>query len=491
MGKKKKRIRQTSPVVDAMDWAEEYLSTPQFNALQKSLQLDIPVSIRINCLKSKPAIFIEKLRARYGWDTQTIPFCASGYRIRSPERNPSSTIEHRMGYFYIQEAASMLPAELFDFSGMTNPKILDMAASPGGKTIHLIDKMEDQGLVIANDASRSRIPALRIVLENWGAINQAVTCQQGEWFGYAMPETFDAVLVDAPCSMQGLQSSSSHASRPITENEIDTLAERQTNLLISALQCVKTGGQVVYSTCTLSPQENEGVLSKVMERYRQHIEIIDIQQQLPSPAPGIDHIEGTELDPDIKRAARLWPHIFNTAGFFCAKLIKIQPMEKSTTLFESNRASEIDCLLEEEVKVITRQFQDQYGFNLFEKMQALEIGIADIDGKYYLVPKRLNRLETALAPLSLGMPLGKALPSGWQPSHALVSRFGDQFTRGIFTLKNIYLEKWTRGEDIRGISDPSFASGTVVVVRDENGRNLGRGKILKDRLKNQLPTRLF
>ena len=91
----------------------------------------------------------------------------------------------------------------------------------------------------------------------------------------------------------------------------------------------------------------------------------------------------------------------------------------------------------------------------------------------------------------MGMALGKELPGGWQPSHTFMSRFGDLFTRQIFILENKYLENWMRGEDIKGITGGSEEAGKVVAVRDADGRNLGRGKVLKERLKNQLPTRLF
>ena len=492
MGKKKKLTQTQSPAVDALDWAKTYLPPEEMDALQQSLLVEMPTSVRINCLKSDPVEMITHLCARYGWKAEGVPFSVSGYRIRGGEKAASSTLEHRMGYYYIQEAASMLPAELFDLQGKAKPLILDMAASPGGKTIHLIDRTGDKGLVIANDASRSRIPALRIVLENWGAIKQGVTCQQGEWFGYAMPETFDAVLLDAPCSMQGLRSSASHASRPISENEIAALAERQENLLVSALQSVKVGGEVVYSTCTLSPQENEGVLSAVLERYPGSISVVDIKDKLPRIAGGISEAAGKKLADGVERAARLWPHIFDTAGFFCAKLVKTGRIPSPETGLPEGRQDLREMFMRDaEGMKIGEQIAEQYGFDLPGVMREQEIGVAIVGGKHFLAAKELMRLEEKLALVSFGMPLGKALPESWQPSHALVSRFGDQFTRNVFVLDKTYLARWERGEDVRGISDTSIQAGTVVAMRDASGRNLGRGKILKDRIKNQLPTRLF
>ena len=186
--------KPNGPVIDPWVWAKEYLSPSEFDALKQSLKSEFPLSIRINQVKSNPKEAIEKLESRYGWTSTPIPFCDSGYWIKESKPSPSKTIEHRLGYYYMQEAASMLPVEMFDFEGIPNPLILDMAASPGGKTTHLCDKTMDQGLIIANDGSRSRMNALRIVLQNWGAINQAITNMPGEWYGSAYPETFDAVL---------------------------------------------------------------------------------------------------------------------------------------------------------------------------------------------------------------------------------------------------------------------------------------------------------
>jgi 16S rRNA (cytosine1407-C5)-methyltransferase len=274
----------------------------------------LALSLRVNMLKCEPEAAMQKWARQYGWEYECVPYCPSGYWIRQSATPPSSTIEHRLGYYYIQEAASMLPPELFDFSDNPRPLILDMAASPGGKTIHLVDRSADRGFIVANDASRGRIPALRIVLQNWGAINQAITCLPGELIGGMYPETFDAVLLDAPCSMQGLRASESHKARTITVTEVEALAERQSRLLASALQAVKVGGQVVYSTCTLTPQEDEGVLAALLAQYPACFEVQDVQSRLPQPAPGLASFNEKEFPADVRKAARLWPHLFNTAG---------------------------------------------------------------------------------------------------------------------------------------------------------------------------------
>jgi tRNA and rRNA cytosine-C5-methylases len=279
-------MAKTIAPVYTFDWLAQ-ADPALYACVQAAGKQPLNLSLRVNTLKCAPESAMRKWAEIYGWQYESVPYCPSGFWVKQAETTPSSTIEHRLGYYYIQEAASMLPAELFDFSHTDHPLILDMAASPGGKTIHLADRSQDRGFIVANDASRGRISALRIVLQNWGAINQAVTCLPGEWFGGLYPETFDAVLLDAPCSMQGMRASESHKARSITLTEVEALAERQARLLESALRAVKVGGQVVYSTCTLTPQEDEGVLAALLEKLPACFEIEDINSRLPQPAPGL------------------------------------------------------------------------------------------------------------------------------------------------------------------------------------------------------------
>jgi 16S rRNA (cytosine1407-C5)-methyltransferase len=267
-------------------------------------------------LKTKPG-FIQSMAEHYGWSYSAIPFCPTGFRIESNPGAPiSSVLEHKLGMFYIQEAASMLPVELFHFNLSPSEITLDLAASPGGKTTHLIDRSHDTGLVIANDSSQGRIQALKIVLQHWGAVSAAVTRFPGENFGRWFPNTFDRALIDAPCSMQGLRTADSHSSRPVTEKESKNLSRRQISLLISALQAVRVGAEVVYSTCTLVPEEDEGVVETVLKKLGNAVNLINAQEILPQPAPGVQKDENGEYENSMTNTIRFWPHRYHTAGFF-------------------------------------------------------------------------------------------------------------------------------------------------------------------------------
>ncbi|NPV42085.1 MAG: hypothetical protein HPY72_12185 [Anaerolineae bacterium] len=485
-------MAKTIPPAYTFDWLAQ--ADPALYArLQELRGQPLDLSLRVNALKSDPDVAMRKWADLYGWRYDPVPYSTSGYWIKEARIAPSSTIEHRLGYYYIQEAASMLPAELFDFSHTNHPLVLDMAASPGGKTIHLADRIQDRGFIVANDASRGRISALRIVLGTWGAINQAVTCLPGEWFGAHYPETFDAVLLDAPCSMQGMRASESHKARSITLTEVEALAERQARLLESALRAVKVGGQVVYSTCTLTPQEDEGVLAALLEQFPGCFAVEDISSRLPQPAPGLEVFESKTFPKDVRKAARLWPHLFNTAGFFAARLTKTAGLPAATSAFNPHaaRPRQMKIPLPVETRGMVDYISGQYGLEMERLMAENDLQIAEIGGEFYLIGKALNARFPALPWLSSGMPLGKALPDGWQPSHEFVSRFGDRFTRHILILEDEHLAAWMRGEDLRGYAAGPDLRGEVVAVRDALGRNLGRAKVLENRLRNLLPTRLF
>ena len=479
--------------VDLLSWAKDSLSDTDFQALIASMDLPLDISIRINTLKVDPQTAIAKWSALYGWKAEPVPFCPSGFWIRSYETPPSATIEHRLGYYFIQEAASMLPPELLDFSGIENPLVLDMAASPGGKTTHLTALTGDTGLVIANDGSHSRIPALQRVLGNWGAASQAVTCLPGEAFGSLYPDTFDAVLLDAPCSMQGLLSAESHASRGITINEIESLAARQLRLLESALRAAKPGGQVVYSTCTLAPQEDELVLAALLKRWPNHFRVEDVNARLPVPAPALTKISGEKLPDPIQNALRLWPHSLGTAGFFAARLTKLaNPREASGGTWQLPSAGKsYKPISPKDSQRLDSFLKTHFGFSLEEILERYSLKVVTHKEQYYLIPGRLKELFMNLPFLSAGLPLGKSLKDDVLISHEFVSRFGDSFTNGVLILEDELTSSWTRGEDIRGYKSESFSTGEIYVIRDRHGRNLGRGKLLADRLKNMLPTRLF
>lgn len=465
------------------------LSVKQFEQLLAELERPLQTTFRINTLKTNIQE-IRDLADRYGWDLEAIPYCPTGFRLRAAKTPLSKTLEHRMGHLYIQEAASMFPVELFDLTKVKEPLVLDMAASPGGKTTHLIARIGDAGLVIANDYSAARIQALRLNLQNSGAIQQAVTCAPGEVFGRQFANTFDLVLLDAPCSMEGLRTSDAHPLRPITDRERTQLARRQHNLLVSAIHAAKPGGQIVYSTCTLAPEEDELVLQSVIDILGDQIQIDPVQLPSGIPSSALLEYQGKRLDPQMSRAFRLWPHIFRTAGFFAARISKNFASERQPgdTIY-SETVNLRGPISDQERTQIVSFFRDRYGFELEQSAMREKTELRRNNSIVTLVPCDLNRFLPDIRPVSAGLKIGQDSPDGFIPSHDFVSRFQSGFQTGIYTLPQDLSAAWLRGEDLRGVR-LSFPLHSIAIVRDELDRYVGIGKVLADRVKNLLPRRV-
>jgi 16S rRNA (cytosine1407-C5)-methyltransferase len=491
--KHKKTIQETNPVEalqESLQRFEPLLSPREFELLQEEVKRPLQPSIRINPFRAsldEPKDWQQK----YSWQVSPIPFCGSGFWVDDSNGTPvSQTLEHRLGHYYIQEAASMLPPELFEFDPSNPGLTLDMAASPGGKTTHLVARGLDHGLVLANDSSQGRIPALRIVLQNWGALNSAISQFPGEKFGPWYPETFDRVLLDAPCSMQGLRISESHDVRPVTSKESLSLAKRQTALLTSALQAVKVGGQVVYSTCTLLPEEDEGVVDATLRRFGSAVEIKQPQLNLPSDVSGITMNGELAYLPEVAMTLRLWPHRLGTAGFFACLLQKTASLDLPTSEPPARSLEKTGFVPIPNPKKYDEILREAYGFGFNEVCETYNLVPMMRYDKIFLFPIAVTEQFSELPLQSAGMILGELVDGALIPSHDWVCRFGSQFTKTKIQLNEAQYNSWIRGEDCFDFSYSDERKGEILVVCSPNGLVLGRGKCLKDRLKNLLPRRL-
>ncbi len=469
----------------------DLLAPDEFKALLEELERPLLPAFRINPLKTSPQAVPEWCEW-YGWDVQPVVFCPTGWQVRQTRIPLSQTLEHRLGHYYIQDAASMLPAELFDLPASNQPLILDLAASPGGKTTHLISRTFDRGLVLANDAGIERITPLRLVLQTWGTVNTAVTRFPAEKFGRWFPATFDWVLLDAPCSMQSLRPTESHPMRPISLREQSHLARRQTAMLLSALAAVKPGGQVVYSTCTLAPQEDEAVLDEIVRRLPSSVQINSVAERLPAPAPALANAFGQVFHPQVQNALRLWPHRFSTSGFFAARLTRTGEIELPAEPHPTRPLAETgqERLNRSMVQAVTDWLQNTYGFDLASVLETYSLELWRSQASIFAVPitffEKFNHLPCHM----LGLKVLEENPEGWQPTHEWVSRFFNLFQSGRLTLPNEWLEVWQKGSDVPiplSTSNPP----PVWLVFDERNRFLGRGRPSGQWLKNLLPRRLI
>jgi 16S rRNA (cytosine1407-C5)-methyltransferase len=474
------------PPEDRLSRYRDLLPPDQLALLEAALQHPLPKAIRLNPLKSHPETAMQDLAARYHWQANPIPFCPTGWQIDGERL--SQTIEYKQGGYFIQEAASMLPAELFELD-RDSPLVLDVAAAPGGKTTHLVSRTQDLGLVVANDASAPRLAGLRAALHAWGAINTAVTQYSGERFGGWFPGIFDAVLLDAPCSMENLNSNPNHAQRPISDRERAGLARRQLNLLSSAFQAVRSGGQVVYSTCTLAPEEDEAVVDGLLRLFPGQAQVEDIRSHLAQPAPGLTHAGGQSFDPSIMQAARLWPHLFGTSGFFAVRITRTGELAGAPDASPPPPArpferSGLVHLRRRDQTLLFTQVMDACGFDLPALLDRQDLSLWARGELNYAIPEAFLRRFESLPTFSLGLLVGESSPRGFSPSHEFAARFGLEFTRGQYHLPDDQVQPWLSGAEVPAALESEKTKATTVVVVDSAGRNLGRGRLLADRLKH-------
>ena len=276
-------------------------------------------SIRVNTLKAT-VVDVKRRLEELGWTLTPIPWCEEGFWVdhETGRRDIGNTVEHALGYFYVQEAVSMVPPLALDVKpGM---KILDMCAAPGSKTSQIAMMMKGEGSLIANDYKGIRLSSLGINLQRCGVANTIITLMMGESFK-KFGEMFDRVLVDAPCSGTGTIRKSLKTLRIWNPHMVRKLAAQQLKLLETGFACVKPGGIVVYSTCSLEPEEDEGVISKFLsDNQNAKLEKIDLKGLKHGPT--VSSFEGKDYSL-AKDTLRLWPQDNDTEGFFVARIRKV------------------------------------------------------------------------------------------------------------------------------------------------------------------------
>lgn len=275
--------------------------------------LPLPRTLRVNTLKLSP----QALEARFknlGWDFKKFEFCPWGYEIETQDEI-SKTLEHWLGYYYIQEATSFIPVLVLD--PHPGEKILDLCAAPGGKTTFIAQITENKAPIWANDVGSKRLRALMANVYRMGAGSVMVTGYNGLFFPQEFK--FDKVLLDAPCSGEGNMRKDPDRLKGAEPGFINNISGLQKGLIQKAIDLLKPGGILVYSTCTLAPEENEMVIDYAVRKRDVCIEEINLD--IPCCC-GITEWNGKKLHPDLAKTIRIYPHHLNSGGGYVAKLRK-------------------------------------------------------------------------------------------------------------------------------------------------------------------------
>ncbi|MFA5888408.1 MAG: RsmB/NOP family class I SAM-dependent RNA methyltransferase [Candidatus Nanoarchaeia archaeon] len=267
---------------------------------------DLPEIIRVNTLKTTPKTLFDRLKEK-GFEFEKVPFLENGYKVIRARHALSALQEYLHGYFYMQEAASQLPAQILN--PCKDDIVLDACAAPGSKTTQLAVKSK---YVVALESQHNRMPSLVNNVERLG-IKNVIACNTDARI-FEPSIKFDKILVDAPCS--GNYISDTQWFRRQSVNNFKQRAEIQKEILSNIVSHLSDNGELVYSTCSLEPEENEMIIDWAITDLRMKIVDIDCigDKGLTSPF-------GEKLHKDVEKSRRLWPYKTKTQGFFIAKMV--------------------------------------------------------------------------------------------------------------------------------------------------------------------------
>jgi NOL1/NOP2/sun family putative RNA methylase len=423
--------------------------------------------LRVNTLKLSPGRFA----SLSPFPLEPLPWCPSGFLV-PPEARPGRHPYHAAGLYYLQEPSAMTAAAALD--PQPGERVLDLAASPGGKSTHLAALMEDSGLLVANEIRTKRVPALASNLERWGARRALVVNETPNRLADRLPGFFDRVLVDAPCSGEGMFRRDQAARLEWDAVHIPAYAARQSLILEIAARLVRPGGLLVYSTCTFAPEENEGVVAALLER-QPDFALEPLPESLAGRAPARPDWAGTEHPGPWDGAARIWPHLHPGEGHFLARLRRRDgeaPAERpGPRLPRPPRPA----------------LEDWHRFAA-ETLPGLELDDLDIvllGGRLYALPPG----TPDLAGLRVSVPgwqLGEARKGRFEPAHALALAVHREDCARILDLAagSPELAAYLRGETLPSAGEAGWTLAAV------DGFPLGWGRRVQGVLKNRYPAGL-
>ncbi len=342
MTKKQRKIPDPKPLF--VERINKILTDKKDNQAYWEILKKTPVdSIRCNTLKISPENLIKKLNSlgwiiSQPWEKNPEIMIIEG---KKPTNHPKEiinekdlaklfpgeigrTMEHLLGYYYVQELSSMLP--IIALTPNEEDEVLDLCAAPGSKTTQAAAKMNNKGNIIANEISLERMRILASNLERCGVTNTVITRKEGRALCLNLETEkikFDKIYVDAPCSGEGTLRSTPKTYLMWNIKTIKYLSKLQKQLFRQAFNQLKIGGEMIYSTCTHAPEENEEIVDAMLKEFENKIEII--KPELPiNTREGMTEWEGKKYDERVKLAQRIYPQDNNTEGFFVSKFRRVK-----------------------------------------------------------------------------------------------------------------------------------------------------------------------
>ena len=394
------------------------------------------------------------------------------------------TREHFSGEMYVATLSSLLTAKML--APEPGEKVLDVCAAPGSKTTFLADQMNHKGVLIANELSASRSKKLAANLDRLGCTNTVITQIDGTYMDTFFDQEFDKILLDAPCSSEGAgRKQSDFFEKFWSERKIYEAAKVQKKLIVSAFKMLRPDGEMIYSTCTTAPEENESVVQHLIETFGENVEIMPIDLGSVPHGTGLKTFFEQKFDTRItKHSRRLWPHLHNekwdSESFFICRICKKGGLSRQPAT-KARIAAGLKGLGKNQTAEIFSRISKYYDIpkDTWKKHALLDHG-----GELFLCTKDVALFATRNAHRRAGMHIEDKYGN---PTNTFAMKFGGLANKNVVQLSETEADKFLEGLDISLKKSLDMKDGTAVLVREGN-RCLGWGKSMQKgyRLKNRL-----
>jgi 16S rRNA C967 or C1407 C5-methylase (RsmB/RsmF family)/NOL1/NOP2/fmu family ribosome biogenesis protein len=365
-------------------------------------------SLRLNPCKAEKEQFLAQTQMRL----EPVPWCGDGYYYRK-EDTPGKHPYHEAGVYYIQEPSAMAPAEYLmqDVADMAEERILDLCSAPGGKSTQIAAKMAGKGILLCNEIHPARARILSENIERMGVKNAMVLNETPQRLAEQFDGFFTRILVDAPCSGEGMFRKNEEAGAEWSQANVELCAQRQDEILDNAASMLAPGGRLVYSTCTFAPAENEGSIGRFLERHTDFTVLpVSRADGMQSGVP-----QWGNGDVRLKETIRLWPHKLRGEGHYMAVLQKAGTLHTSGGFCRNGLEKGIP---EKDKKIPGKgclEFEAFARENLNVNLQGVFVKFGD---QLYLAPEGMPAVK-GLKVLRPGLHLGTVKKDRFEPSHAL------------------------------------------------------------------------
>lgn len=462
------------------------LNENEYEAFMQSYEQPYFHALRINPLKCRIDNQIPNLSVS---NLTPVDWCATGYYYNhdNSEFRPGKHPYHEAGVYYIQEPSAMAPAEYLNVT--PGDTVLDLCAAPGGKSTQIAGKLNGRGLLISNEIISSRAKILSENIERTGIPNALVTNESSDRLANLFPDFFDKIMVDAPCSGEGMFRKNEEACTEWSMDNVLTCARRQAEILDNAAIMLKEGGRMVYSTCTFSPEENEGTIINFLLRHKNFHLVkvtktegmsdgkIDFAEQCVD-SDNKNNISPETLNPilnTIPYTIRMMPHKMNGEGHFIAVFQKEFSDNPSAKADKNSKSNIIKGVNDKSIKEYLA-FCEQF---LKNRPQGIHILFGD---HLYVVPDNCPPLDK-IKVLRPGLHLGTFLKNRFEPSHSLALALSANDVQNVLNLSSHSEEiyKYINGETLNCTGEKGWYLITV------DGYSIGFGKLSGDIMKNHYP----